>query len=105
MITTKPYQTELTQLMASFDDSLNRLGDKIRREVVTPACRQHKITFTSGMGTYYFSKGNDNIGSVEDPEFKRLSKAAQETVRTVLTLLDQEISHGQYLGFFVGDVP
>ncbi len=99
-----------------FDD----LGAKVRAEVVVPVCRKYKLTFTSGMGTFFFRKKRTKLsrfdaveptyGTREDLDqavpdgFRGLSASAKEALGPILDLLNKEISHAQHLGYLVADV-
>jgi hypothetical protein len=98
------YADELVSITQSFDDEMTALGEKVRAELVLPACRKHKLRFSSGNGDYFFAKGDARYGGVNAAWHPKLSMAAQSTLKPIMDLLDQEVSHGQHLGYFVVDV-
>jgi hypothetical protein len=115
----QPYAAELERLLKTFDKQLEILAERIRTELVVPACKRHRLCFVSGNGTFFFRrKGTKNeydaleptYGNSEDleydvpPGYRPLSSAAKKTLGPILDLLNQEISHGEYLGYLVSDV-
>lgn len=113
----------LNRTLRRHEAELGLLGEKVRVELVEPACKKHKLAFVSGNGTFFFqrratkNKGFDGFdaaepkyGSREDFKlpvpygYRGLSDAAKRTLGPLLDLLNEEISHGQYLGYLVADV-
>ena len=114
-MSTETYSAELAGIVKRFDDDLTALGEKVRTELVMPACKKYRLTFSSGNGTFDFrrSQGDayapvwSNSKELDDPTphgHRPLSEAAKTTLRPILDILNEKISHGQYLGYFVADV-
>ena len=99
---------------------LGMLGEKVRAEIVKPVCKKYKLNFVVGNGEFFFrkkktkNKGFDAVepryGNCEDlvqdvpPGYRGLSDSAKKALKSILALLNEEISHGQYLGYFVRGV-
>lgn len=97
------YRAALESAQDKFNEEVAVLADRIRTETIIPLCRKHKLTFISGMGTFFFtdSKGR-NYGDYlyRDGGNARIFEA----VKRVLQFLNEEVSHNQCLGYFVDDV-
>lgn len=92
---------ELNDTQEAFWQNISDLGAKIREQVIIPVCKRNKLEFTSGMGRFFFTTQNgQNYGESWELEGNRL----QTALKPVFALLNQEITHNQYLGFFVSDV-
>ena len=105
---TADLKARLEETLKRHEEELCALGEKVRAELVIPACRKHRLTFTSGMGTFFFSKGEHHYGNRDDVECgdaasRALSAAAKATIAPILDLLNEEISHNNYLGYYVTD--
>ncbi len=86
-----------------FDKSIQAAAENFRTNVMIPLCKKYNLSFTSGMGTFFFSDKNGNtFGDVVDLK-KSKAKRAQELV-PVLELLNHEVSHNQCFGYFVADI-
>lgn len=95
----KRFKKAFEAVEAAHQAALENLAEDVRVNLIMPVCKKHKLGFLSGMGTFFFSKGNLTIASKED--------ALQHRMRVlipILEVLNLEVSHGQYLGFWVGDV-
>lgn len=106
----KPYVRQLEELREQYHATVQALADKVRVHLVLPACRRRRLTFTSGMGDYFFSLPRtrhsptygevDNIGSAEEA---RATPGCMGLAR-IFAVLDAEVEHGQPLGYWVCDV-
>lgn len=103
-MSTEKYTEQVTVIKERFDNDLQELGLRIRNEVVAPACKNHGLKFFSGNGTFFFAKGERTYSDVLDPDFKSAPKALREALEPIINLLNTEITHNDYLGFYVGDV-
>jgi len=83
--------------------ALDDLGEDVRQRVVAPACRKHGLTFTSGMGDFFFTvRENGEDVYIHDCEGAR--DAGFDDLCPIFDLLNQEVSRGDHLGYYVGDV-
>lgn len=97
------FEEELEFLQKEFDSKVQALADRVRQELVVPVCKIHGLRFISGMGTFFFSKGKVNVGSLPTGyDEERLNE--QCNLSPIMEILDLEVSHGQYLGYWVSDV-
>ncbi len=98
------YKMELDAILREREIDLDTLGEKIRREVITPFCRKYELTFTSGMGTFFFTSVKDDASYNDpiSPDWPTGKQGAE--MRVIFSLLNQEIGRSEYLGFYVGDV-
>ncbi len=99
---TEKYTQQVNVIKERFDNDLQELGLRIRNEVVAPACKNHRLKFFSGNGTFFFARGEETYSEVRDLE--RASKTLRETLEPIINLLNTEIVHNDYLGFYVGQV-
>ncbi len=79
---------------------VEKLGDKIRKEVVLPCCKHNKLKYVSGMGRFFFYRGKKNYGAadeIEDPIFRA-------TMTPIFDLLNTVVYNVDVLGYYVGDV-
>jgi hypothetical protein len=98
------YSEQVEAIKQRFDNDLQELGERIRNEVVAPACKNHRLKFFAGNGTFFFSKGKKTYADVLDPDFQSAPKAIRETLKPIIDLLNTEITHNDFLGYYVGDV-
>lgn len=102
---TKHYGDELAAIQKRFDDDTTALAEKVRREVVVPACRRHRLTFRSCNGAFGFRRnGSPLIDSTDSDAFNLLPGPSKAAVVGILDLLRRSVSHGQWLGDFIRDV-
>lgn len=106
---TADLKARLEETLRRHDEELCALGAKVRAELVVPACRRHRLRFSSGMGTFFFSKGDHNYGNRDDVECgdtasRALPAAAKAAIGPILDLLNEEVSRDNYLGYYVEDV-
>ncbi len=114
------YGSELDEILERHDAELLAFGEKILNKLVEPACKKHRLTFTSGMGAFYFRKRTKTRDDhMAEPMYSSrheldmatprgyigLSDAAKTTLGPILDLLNREISYEQYVGYLLGDVP
>lgn len=96
----------LKKAQDDFNTAVQDIGVKIRQEVIIPVCKQHKLEFVSGMGTFFFcttdfsTKGGKHIGAAWEVEGTRLERV----LKPVFEILNQEVDHVQVLGYYVDDV-
>lgn len=100
------YKQALQTAQEKFDGEVSRLAEQIRQEIIIPLCRTHKLRFTSGMGTFFFTdeKGRGYTSDVVDRSYAGTLRI-KRAVAPVFKLLNEEVSHNQCLGYFVCDVP
>lgn len=96
----KWYLSALEIAQFKFDKEVSDLAEKIRQEVIIPACKQHKLEFISGMGTFFFTTQSGTYIYGRDYEGERLEKR----LKPVFDLLNKEVSQNQCLGYYVSDV-
>jgi hypothetical protein len=105
------------QTLRRHEAELDDLGERIREELVVPACEAHGLTFSSRNETFCFQRpsGADGPGlftygdraDLDAPtsESSTLSAAAKESLGSLLDLLNHELVHdGQRLGSLVPSV-
>lgn len=91
------------QLMDEFDAKIAAEAAEYREKVLVPLCEKHQLRFISGMGTFFFCpKGGNKDWSAGNVEDAKLAK--KRFLIPYLEVLDTEISHGQYFGFWVSDI-
>ena len=110
------YVEKTESLEKKFWEDISTLGENIRQEVIIPACQKHGVTFTSGMGRFFFTYVNTRLNRSIDfsdaIDFDRLSTiisthkllSLQEDLVPILKMLNTEITRSQFLGYFVDDV-
>ena len=92
------YERALTQAQRAFNAQVARLAAEVRRDLVVPFCRKHKLEFLSGNGDYFFYSRNEitsHIGSA-DP--------AYEDSHEVFQALDLPVHGHVNLGHYVMNV-
>jgi hypothetical protein len=94
--------------MTEYERKIEQLATEYRRDVLLLLCKKHQICFWSGMGDFYFCPMNDDrtrsgatwaVGDEVQAGIER-----KRYLIPVLEVLNQEIEHGQYFGYFVQDV-
>jgi len=88
----------LEAMLARHNAEMDSLGEEVRANVIKPLCDRYKLDFIQGMGTYFFSKGEDTFGRADDA-----SGSLRRSLEPVFELLDAEASDRHPLGFRVGD--
>lgn len=96
----KPYTDTLDSLLSNHHTRIQDLGERIRLEVIQLFCDKHKLTFTSGMGTFFFSRGEINYS----PKYRMPTGLLGREMQAIFDLLDSEVAYNDCLGFYVGDV-
>ncbi len=96
----KQYEKALDILQKKFEENISALADQIREDVIIPVCKKHKLIFISGMGSFFFARGDKTYTDTHD----RMSDSLREDLVPILNLLNTEVTHNQYLGFYVDDV-
>jgi hypothetical protein len=118
-LTVEGASAALKVLNEQYERDLNALVERVRQEIVAPACRRLKMRFSSGMGTYDFKKvehaGNFTAPTYSSREdvydkppvgYRALSSAAKEELGAILDLLHEEDATGKFeLGQYMGDAP
>ena len=99
----KTWERKLEVIQGFFERSVSDLAKKFRKEVIKPLCQKHGLSFTSGMGTFFFSKGEVNVGSSPHGE-DEWQLYTDCNLKPVLDVLDLEVSHNQVFGYYVADV-
>lgn len=106
------FAAELESCREAYHAAVEALADRVRRELVIPTCRRRKMTFTSGMGDYFFSRSADHprirapwglgetIGSADEA---RATPGCKGLAR-IFAVLDVEVEYNHPLGFWVCDV-
>ncbi len=62
------------------------------------------MKFRAGMGACTFHRNGRTAGTVDDIPELGLPAVAQRRLRTIMSILDYEVSHNNVLGFYVDDV-
>ena len=94
------FASKLEAAQIAFDREVSDLGEQIRQSIIIPVCKRHSLEFTSGMGRYFFTtKTNVNINELDYEGTKW-----EKILKPIFDLLNKEVSHNQYLGYFVSDV-
>jgi hypothetical protein len=101
---------DLKKAQDTFNSAVQDVGTKIRQEVIIPVCKQHKLEFVSGMGSFFFCttdfslKGGKqtgkHIGAAWEVEGTRLERV----LKPVFEILNEQVDHVQVLGYYVDDV-
>lgn len=96
------YLTKWDRIYDRYCADVAELGEQVRTEVIIPLCRTYQLTFTSGMGSFFFTD-SDNYDYIDtrSPDFPPERK---KVFAPVFTLLNQELTRNDYLGFYVADV-
>lgn len=112
---------ELKALQEQLEKDLDALGDKIGREIVVPVCAKYKLAFVTIQGNFWFMKkkytknqndwhnaprygDSEELSDPIDADYDDISDAAKEALRPILDLLNMEVSHNQFLGYYVDEV-
>ena len=92
------YSTVVRRLVDRHHKELERLGARVRTEVVKPICDKHQLHFLSGNGTWvFFNQRGDSFGSIEEAE--RLGYK----MRRVFKVLEAPVDTHTDLGCWVSD--
>lgn len=97
MRTTEATKKTVNEIMGRADRELTALAEEIRTRRVIPACRRIGGSFSSGMGTFCFYD-REGMPILEED-------AARYKLEPIYETLNLEVYSGQYLGFWVRDVP
>lgn len=95
---------ELKQAQETFDQEVFQICERLRDEVIIPVCRKHKLTFLSGMGTFFFSKGKQTYSGGYGITDARWGSKLIAELTPIFELLNTEVTHNQVLGYYVSDV-
>ena len=100
---------ELQDIQNETRRRIDALADRIREDVVIPLCRRHKLNFVAGNGTFYFFDPKLDVHHSVKPRAMMSEpdvalQARLPDVAEAFKILDLEVSHGDYLGFYIGDV-
>lgn len=98
------YSEQVKAIEERFYNDLQELGERIRNEVVAPACKNHRLKFLSGNGTFFFSNGKKTYGDLGDADLESAPKKLREVLKPIIDLLNTEITHNDYLGYYVESV-
>ena len=100
----KEIEERLKAINETYENALNELGDKVRKEVVIPVCKKHRLRYISGNGYIMFQQDKENgVAFSSQEELKRDTKCKFD-LSEVFALLNIEVSYNQYLGYFVASV-
>lgn len=101
----KPYNFHVAfdKINLSFNEKIDKLVRKARKEVVIPACKKYKLTFISGNGDYFF------VADVAERPTLYISNKHTAInynfhLEYELSVLDIEISPVNNFGSLMGDV-
>lgn len=97
MRTKKQAELAIADAVRELDAKIQAIADAVREARVIPACRRIGGSFSSGMGTFGFYDHSGN--PIMEWEGERFG------LGPVLETLNLEVTHGQYLGIWVLDVP
>jgi hypothetical protein len=93
------YSGDLEALLDAHSVALSALGERVRVEVIAPFCREHRLTFTSAMGVFFFSRGDRNF----DPAYGMPKGKLGSDIQRIYDLLNAPVTRDSCLGFYVGD--
>lgn len=94
----KEVEKRVDDARAAFDHQVSLIAAEVRKNLVVPLCLRRDFTFVTGNGRYaFYGKKNNEPCSYSNS----LDPDTPADVRRVLAVLDTEVTHGQYLGFFV----
>ena len=108
MITAKSATKTMQVLGSSWERHVEEYCERVRREVIIPACQKYGVYFMSGNGSFSFYvkrdevelsfRDSDTINSIDDCVGK------YRGLRTVFKILQTELPPSDWqLGMFVGD--
>ena len=83
---------------------MEEIGDAVRAEVVEPLCDRFGLGYLAGNGRMIFHNDKLTVGSIDDVVLD-VSGPAREPLLAAFDILNIEVSHNDYLGFYVRDVP
>lgn len=58
MTTAKSVQAEIDAINEKRDRAIQELANRVRRDVVVPFCRERRLRFVAGNGTWFFARGS-----------------------------------------------
>jgi hypothetical protein len=101
----RKYEKEAQRIFKAFDDARDALAERIRQEVILPACRKYRCEFMSGNGRWSFymigvERGNRGMIS-DEIDAKQYQKSG---LIKVLAVLGMECGEKFEIGHFVRDV-
>lgn len=122
----KAYIEHAEGIQKQLDRHCNELGERVRKEVVLPICKKHKVTYTAGNGTFFFTKQVWHRGVIHNPlndihfamdidfdfdaeeEYHGFSAATLAKMKADLLPILDMLNHYIYamlpIGYLVGDV-
>lgn len=96
---------QLDALLKQQERAIEAIGDKIRKQVIVPACHKHGLRFSSGGGSFDFVQlgpPRESYGNDDDIRFSRhLTAAAKKDIRDILNLLHEDVWGKHSLGMYV----
>lgn len=100
---------ELQSIQDETRRRIEALADRVREDVVIPLCRRYKLNFVAGNGTFYFFDPKLDVHHSVTPRAMMSGsevamRARLPDVAEAFKILDLEVSHGDYLGFYITDV-
>jgi hypothetical protein len=93
------YIGKLEKLEEQFWARVSNLGVKYRKDVVLPLCKEHNVCFISGMGRFFFYENDEAQKEIDEDH-----PLWNETMKVLIGILDREITHNQFFGYFIDDV-
>ena len=104
---TKKYAKKLKGLVSEFEEKVEALAEEYRQTVLIPLCKKHSLCFLSGMGTFYFYPAKDFGKFGSDWNASNFDDCVIEEkmfLAPYLETLNEEVTHGQYFGYYVEDI-
>lgn len=109
------YAEQVKKAQDDYQSTIVSIADRVRQEIVLPACVKHKLTFDSGMGTYSFSKGRGTYvaesgtlwyseGGLYPSKVVSAPRAMVEDLKAIIELLEEWVDEGGPLGSRMKDV-
>lgn len=96
-------EKEVERAVALADTELERLAELYRQEILIPLCKKKKMRFMSGNGTFIFYNAEGTKDWQVGANYEAINLKKRYLI-PILEDLNQEVSHGQYFGYYVCDV-
>lgn len=94
----KKIEKRIEKATKAFEEQLSKIAEEVREQLVIPICRKRGLIFLSGNADFFFC--DEHVHYADS-----LNSEAPADVRRALKVLETEITHANYLGFYVESVP
>lgn len=101
------YEADLAFARDTFTNEIDRIAERVRKNIVIPVCVRYKLTYVAGNGEFIFSELNPpdddaprDFRTMDDVE----AYGRDYDLREVFQVLNLEVMYNDYLGFHVADV-